>query len=184
MTKKFALLLIIALVVGAAFSSNQRIVAVGDVHGAYDDFVAILRTTTMIDEQRNWSGRAATLIQTGDILDRGSGGRATMDLLMQLEQQAPKTDGHVLFLLGNHEVMNLIGDLRYVPREEYANYVDSGSEKRREEAYQTYLKFRKTRAKVLQQPEPTSDDESQWKETHPPGFLEQRLAFSQGGKYG
>ena len=186
MKRKALLFIALAWIVAAAYSSDQRVVAIGDVHGAFDDFVAILQTAAVIDEQRSWAGRNTTLIQTGDILDRGSRGRATMDLLMLLEQQAPKARGRVLFLLGNHETMNLIGDLRYVPPEEYANYIDAASEKRREAAYQAFLEFRKRRAKAWKQPETTSSEElkSQWRESHPPGFLEQREAFSPKGKYG
>src|SRR5262245_10417007 len=51
--------------------SSERIVAVGDVHGAYERFVAILRTAGLIDQRERWVGGKAIFIQTGDVLDRG-----------------------------------------------------------------------------------------------------------------
>src|ERR1700758_4470734 len=49
----------------------DAVIAIADVHGAYDDFVAILRHTGLIDQQNHWSGGKTTFVQTGDILDRG-----------------------------------------------------------------------------------------------------------------
>ncbi len=188
MKKRIALLLIAVLLTatGAAPVVQQRVVAIGDVHGGFEDFITILQTAEIIDAQNNWAGGKTTFIQTGDILDRGIKSRAVMDLLILLERQAPRKGGRVLPLLGNHEMMNMMGDLRYVPAEEYANYAGSGSEKRREAGYQAYVEFRKRRAKALKQPEPviTTEQKNQWEETHPLGFLEHRDAFGPAGTYG
>ncbi|MCG3180394.1 MAG: hypothetical protein BIFFINMI_02754 [Phycisphaerae bacterium] len=92
----------------------DRIVAVGDVHGDFGQFVAVLRAAGVIDEQDNWIGGRTHLVQTGDVLDRGPDSRKGMDLLMKLEAQAAKTGGMVHPLLGNHEVMVPLGDWRYV----------------------------------------------------------------------
>ena len=50
--------------------TTERIVAVGDIHGAFDQFVAILRAAGIIDNRNRWSGKKAVLVQTGDVLDR------------------------------------------------------------------------------------------------------------------
>src|SRR5687768_13000655 len=86
--------------------NRPRIVAVGDVHGAADSFVAILQTAGLVDANRNWVGGRSVLVQTGDVTDRGAGTKAALDLLMSLEKQASKSGGRVHYLLGNHEVMN------------------------------------------------------------------------------
>ena len=62
-------------------------------------------------------GGNATLVQTGDLIDRGAKGREAMDLLMWLQKGAAKARGNVVPLLGNHEVMNIVGDLRYVTQQ-------------------------------------------------------------------
>lgn len=102
--------------------STTRIVAVGDVHGAADAFSAILAKAGIIDEQQRWSGGKTTFVQTGDMTDRGAGTRAALDLLMSLETQAREAGGRVHALLGNHEVMNMVGELRDAPPEIIATF--------------------------------------------------------------
>src|SRR4029434_7702368 len=85
--------------------TTERVVAVGDIHGAFDGFVAILRAAQIIDSRNRWSGRRAVLVQTGDVLDRGPDSRKAIDLLRQLERDAQRAGGRVVSLLGNHELM-------------------------------------------------------------------------------
>ena len=100
----------------------ETVVAIGDVHGDFDDFVAILKQVGLIDEQHHWTGGKTTLIQVGDVLDRGPKPREAMDLLMSLEKEAPQAGGRVVSLLGNHEMMNIMGDLRYVTAGELCQF--------------------------------------------------------------
>ena len=157
-------------------TASARVVAVGDIHGDFDAMVSILQETGIIDDQHNWSGGAATLVQTGDFLDRGAKHRRVMDLFMALEVQAVETNGRVVVLLGNHEMMNLMGDLRYVSPEVYLNFANANSEERRRKAYQDDLELLKLA------PEP--EFERQWMQAHPPGFLEYREALDPEGMYG
>jgi hypothetical protein len=153
-----------------------RVVAVGDIHGDFDALVSILRETGIIDAQHNWSGGSATLVQTGDFLDRGAQHRQVMDLFMTLEEQAAAQNGRVVVLLGNHEMMNLMGDLRYVSPQVYSSFVDGNSEQRGRKAYQDYLELLK------KDPEP--EFERIWMQAHPPGFFEYREALDPEGEYG
>jgi len=91
-----------------------RVVAVGDVHGDFYRFAAILQAAGIIDGSKNWCGGKTRFVQTGDILDRGPDSRMVMDLLMKLEKQAPLQGGAVHLLIGNHEAMLMEADLRYV----------------------------------------------------------------------
>jgi hypothetical protein len=164
----------------------EKLVAVGDVHGNFDDFRLILRRTGLMNDQNRWIGGTATLVQTGDLLDRGPRGREVMDLLMGLEKDAAKNGGQVVPLLGNHEVMNILGDLRYVTPQNYAAFADNESEKRRKAAYQEYAAWYASHAKWLagiKQPALPAT-ENGWMAEHPAGFLEYREAFSPDGKYG
>src|SRR5438552_11688254 len=68
-----------------AIEGVERIVAVGDIHGAYDRFVEILKTAALIDDQLHWSGGRAHLVQTGDVVDRGPDSRKALDFLRQLQ---------------------------------------------------------------------------------------------------
>ncbi len=99
-----------------------RIIAIGDVHGAAGAFVGILQRAGLIDAQRRWSGGKAVLVQTGDLTDRGAAVSETLDLLMALEKQAASAGGKVHMLLGNHEVMNMLGEMRDVAPETAASF--------------------------------------------------------------
>lgn len=103
-----------------------RVVAIGDIHGAYDEFVALLKRAGLVNDTLAWSGGRATLVQTGDYTDRGTGVRPVMDLLMRLERDAKRAGGQVVTLLGNHEIMNLIGDWRDVTPEICATFTKPG----------------------------------------------------------
>lgn len=159
------------------FSGVDRIVAVGDVHGAYDALVATLQASNVIDDSLAWSGGKTHFVSTGDLLDRGPDSRRVMDLIMRLEREAELAGGRVHQLLGNHEVMNLTGDLRYVSGTEYAAFLDT--EKARERR-QWYKQFRHSRL-------PNGDEATVRREFDrkaPPGYFGHRRAFRHDGIYG
>jgi len=103
-------------------SSATRTVAIGDLHGDLERTVTVLRLAGLVDEQGRWSGGSDVLVQTGDLLDRGDQGVETMDLLQRLQVEAEAAGGRVEVLLGNHEAMNMMGDLRYVTAGDIAGY--------------------------------------------------------------
>ena len=168
------------LAVAAQAATAARIVAIGDVHGAYPEFVSILQRTGLIDQSLNWSGGQTTFVQVGDILDRGGESRKALDLMMKIEGQAGQQHGKVIPLLGNHEVMDMMGDLRYVSPGEYQAFSTDQSEKIREEKYEEYKNF------VAEHGAPGSPptDHDEWMAQHPPGFFELRDAYGPKGEYG
>jgi len=159
------------------FSGVDRIVAVSDVHGAYDALVETLQEAEVIDDDLSWSTGKTHFVITGDLLDRGPDSRQVMDLVIRLEHEALLAGGRVHQLLGNHEVMNLIGDLRYVADEEYAAFLDMETPEDREFWFRHYKRSR-----------PVDSDEAavRWEfdEKAPPGFFGQRRAFRSDGDYG
>ena len=166
-------------------TTKNRVVAIADVHGALEQFLAILRRTGLVDEENRWAGGCTTLIQVGDLIDRGPHDRAVLDLVMELQKSAPGQGGQVLVAIGNHEVMNVMGDLRYVTDESFAFFADPKTEKRREAAFREYRAYLNKRARFLRQPKLDVEvDKVRWLEEHPPGFFEHRRAFSGDGKYG
>lgn len=92
----------------------RRVVAIGDLHADPAAARAALRLAGLIDDHDAWTGGDTVLVQTGDVNDRGPDGPGVMRLLRDLTAAAPKTGGRVVALLGNHEVMNVQGDWRYV----------------------------------------------------------------------
>jgi hypothetical protein len=161
-----------------------RVVAVGDVHGSFVNLVRVLRFTGLTDERGRWVGGKTHLVQTGDLLDRGTDGRKVLDLLMRLEGEARKAGGRVHALLGNHEVMNMLGDLRYVSAEEYTTWQEPGSTRLREHTYEAALAQARKDAKASGQPFDEGAFHAKFLEQVPLGFLERSEAFSAQGRYG
>ena len=85
----------------------DRIVVVGDLHGAYESFLKILQGTGVVDSRLHWTGEKTHLVQIGDVMDRGDRARDIIDLLIRLEPEAEAAGGSVHCLIGNHEEMNL-----------------------------------------------------------------------------
>ena len=159
------------------FDGVDRVIAFSDIHGAYDAMIKTFAKAGVIDEELTWAAGTNHLVVTGDLLDRGGDSRKVMDLIMRLEAEAEAAGGRVHQLIGNHEVMNLVGDLRYVAPGEYAAFVDDESADERERWFQ---KFR------AEQPHGTDEAtlRAQFDKLAPPGFFGHRRAFRADGHYG
>jgi hypothetical protein len=165
------------------YSNVDRIVAVGDVHGAYDALIETLQAADVLDDELDWSGGNTHLVFTGDLLDRGAQSRQVMDLVMRLEKPARRAGGRVHLLLGNHEVMNLNGDLRYVAEAEYAAYQDIESKRDRERWFRDFMESQ-TEASVESDLRNESMLRAEFDALAPPGYFGHRKAFRHNGKYG
>jgi hypothetical protein len=167
-------------------SAAPRVVAVADVHGDLPAFREVLRTAGVIDTDDTWIGGETTLVQLGDLIDRGPAMRGTLDFVMALEGSAAERGGRVVALLGNHEVMNVVGDLRYVTPVNYAEFVDRDSEKRRQQAWRDVQRWQRERAAARGERAPPSGAAAKqaWLAAYPPGRIEHRAAFGPEGVYG
>lgn len=159
------------------FSDVRRVVAISDIHGDYGAMVRTLEQASVIDQDGNWSGSDTHLVIVGDILDRGADSRAAMDHLMRLEGEADEAGGRVHVLIGNHETMNLIGDLRYVIPEEYAAFAEEETSEEREAWFAKY-------AERAGEASDIPDFRARFDERFPPGFFAHRREFAYSGKYG
>ena len=140
------------------WSGIEKVIAVGDIHSDFKNFLKVLKGTKLINEDLHWIGGKTHLVQMGDIMDRGPDAKKVFDLLIRLEKEAEKAGGKVHMLIGNHEEMNITGIafsyIGYVTVEQFVSFLpDDYREKREKE-------FRKTiREKALQETEltPSSD---------------------------
>lgn len=96
------------------FDRVERIFTVSDIHGEYDGLVELLRNAGVVDDRLAWAWGEGHLVIAGDVLDRGAKVTECLWLVHRLEQEAREAGGRVHYLLGNHEVMVMQGDLRYV----------------------------------------------------------------------
>lgn len=108
------------------YPDAPRIVALGDWHGDLDAARRGLRLAGAIDHQDRWVGGDLVVVQTGDQLDRGDQEQEILDLLDRLRDEAAAAGGAMIALLGNHELMNVAGDFRYVTPGGWAEFADAG----------------------------------------------------------
>ncbi len=92
----------------------RRVVAMGDHHGDWDQMHIALETAGVIDGEGEWIGGTTMVLQVGDILDRGDNERAIIDFYEDLRVRAAQDGGIVINVNGNHEIMNAVGDYRYI----------------------------------------------------------------------
>ena len=173
-----ALTLAIASGASGTFASSfecARIVALGDLHGGIDSLQTMLVGTGITDSHHQWTSSDACLVIVGDMVDRGDRSRELLDYLMSLERQAP---GQVHVVLGNHEVMNLVGDLRYVTPGEFAAYADLETKKQRQAGYEIFL-----RTRAAQELSGSRRKEA-FEQSFPAGWFGHRQAFDSDGVYG
>jgi hypothetical protein len=119
----------------------ERIVAVADLHGDYDNLVTILksRKVGLLDENLHWTGGKTHFVQMGDVMDRGDKAKEIFDLLMRLEKEAAEAGGMVHVLIGNHEEINMTGIALnypgYVFVEQFFSFLPESFKKAREKGY-------------------------------------------------
>lgn len=123
----------------------HRIVAIGDIHGDADNFLKILRLADVIEDYKGgaadvlrspplWKFSAApnasvttrtTLVQMGDIVDRGEQDFESLNIAIALQKQVRQTAtlDKVVLLIGNHELLNLQGQYHYVHKEHYGGFM-------------------------------------------------------------
>jgi len=163
---------------------TARIVAVGDLHGDYSAWVDVARDARLIDAKGNWIGGSTTLVQLGDITDRGSDSLKIIRSLQLLAKEAPRSHGKVVVVLGNHEAMNLLGDLRYTTPGEFAAFADAQSPGRREAVYEANKAALEAQYRARNPALTPTAIHDAWIAATPLGWVEHRLAWKPTGELG
>jgi hypothetical protein len=181
---RFALLTLALLASPSIAQQPARIVAVGDLHGDYSAWLDIARDARLIDSNGRWTGGKTIFVQLGDVTDRGPDSLRIIRSLQQLQKQAPRAGGRVVVILGNHEAMNLLGDLRYTTPGEFAAFADGQSAERRDRAFE---RNRLTIEATFRARDPKltpAQIRAAWFAATPLGWVEHRLAWAPGGELG
>ena len=98
----------------AQFDSVGKFFVFSDTHGEFGYTTELLKAQNIIDDSLNWAFGEGHLVIDGDLVDRGRHVTELLWLVYKLEQQAKNAGGKVHYLLGNHEIMVMQNDLRYI----------------------------------------------------------------------
>ncbi len=162
----------------------ERVVAIGDLHGDYGQYINVMRSAGLVDHKQRWGGGKTHLVQTGDITDRGADSRKIIDHLLQLKKQAKKKGGYIHLLIGNHETMNVIGDLRYVSKGEFDAFRTKNSARYQELQWQHQLEWMESRDAEAFATLDQDTYRKEWEQRVPLGWVEHRQAWALNGEYG
>ncbi len=105
------------------FPKVKKLFVLSDIEGNFGALRKLLQAGKVIDQDLSWKFGDGNLVLVGDFFDRGEQVTEVLWFIYYLEEKAKAAGGYVHFILGNHEIMNLSGDLRYVQQK----YLDNAN---------------------------------------------------------
>ena len=154
----------------------ERIVAIGDIHGDYDNYMKALKAAGLVDGKGKWAAGETHFVQLGDLPDRGPDTLQIIKHIRALTKQAKRKGGRVHSLIGNHESMNVMGDLRYVHPGEYEAFNGRKSKALRDRYWELYMERLEKQSPETFAALP-ENFKAEWEQEHPLGWLEHRQAW-------
>jgi hypothetical protein len=133
----------------AIYPPVEKIYAIGDIHGDFNAFVLVLKKAGLIDNNYHWIGGNAHVVQVGDILDRKIRDTEFTDedsefkiisLILTLQLESYTAGGGFHPIIGNHELMNILGIFDYVSPMGFKHF-KKGDPKKNVEARHEYFKI-------------------------------------------
>lgn len=161
----------------------ERVIAISDLHGDYGQYIKVMQSAGLINNRGKWIGGDTHLVQTGDITDRGDDSRKIVDHLVKLSKQARKKGGYVHLLIGNHESMNVMGDLRYVTAGEFQAFAGRNASRYQDMQWQVQLDWMRDNDLTFEEID-LAAYRKEWEQRVPLGWVEHRQAWSLNGEYG
>ncbi|MFT7686433.1 MAG: hypothetical protein ACI9FB_001778 [Candidatus Azotimanducaceae bacterium] len=164
----------------AVFTNVKKVIAVGDLHGDYEQYIRVLKANKLVNAKLKWIGGDTHFVQLGDVTDRGPDSLKIINHLMKFEKQAKKAGGMVHVLIGNHEAMNIQTDLRYVHPGEYAALVTKKS--KRNQANYINAVFHNMLSTRPELAETKAETRIALTKAYPLGYVEHRRLWEAGQK--
>jgi hypothetical protein len=162
----------------------ERVVGISDLHADYGQYIKVMQSAGLINSRGKWSGGKTHLVQTGDIPDRGSDTRKIIDHLAGLKKQAERKGGKIHTLIGNHEAMNVYGDLRYTYPGEFEEFVSKNSAAYREKQWEFQLQqIKQVKPEAILELD-LDKYRIDFEKQVPLGWVEHRMAWQPKGEYG
>lgn len=100
----------------SAWAQPDQLLFLSDIEGEFDALRNLLLSNKVINKKYEWIFGKGHLVICGDLFDRGKDVPATLWLLYKLEEEAKAKGGYVHTILGNHDIMNLAGNLKYLDK--------------------------------------------------------------------
>ena len=110
--------------------AKKRIIVIGDLHADFMKTKQLFIKLKLIDSSENWIAQPpdTTIVQLGDQLDGGGRGEGEsygelnlINFMEDLHLKAKRQGGGVYSLIGNHEIMNMIGDFKYASNKDISS---------------------------------------------------------------
>lgn len=98
------------------FAQPEKLFFISDLEGEFEGLRKLLLAAGIMDHRYDWTFGRGHLVICGDLFDRGRQVPLVLWLLYRLEAEATRHGGYVHTILGNHDIMNLSGDLRYLDK--------------------------------------------------------------------
>jgi len=129
---------------------QEKILVLGDIHGDFNMLKHLLRKGQVINKSNNWIGGNTIVVQVGDQIDSCRPNKhgdcllpdytqndkaddiKVLEFMTNLHHDAEQHGGAIYSLVGNHELMNVDGDMAYVS---YENLNEFGGEYGRQIAF-------------------------------------------------
>jgi len=111
-------------------SLKNKIIVIGDLHADFNKTKDISIKLNLIDDNNKWQANPidTIVVQLGDQVDGGGRGQYfidgemdVIDFLDDIHCQAKLYGGGVYSLIGNHELMNFLGDYNYTSKNDLYN---------------------------------------------------------------
>lgn len=111
----------------SVYSKKDRVLVIGDLHGDYKKTIELFNKLNLINENNKWCAkpRNTFIVQLGDQVDGGGRGLGEtegelklINFMEDINEQAMRVGGAVISLIGNHEIMNMIGDFRFASQKD------------------------------------------------------------------
>jgi hypothetical protein len=161
-----------------------RVIAIGDLHGDFSAWRDLALASGIENSDGHWTGGRTVLVQVGDVVDREPDSLKIIRELMRLQKEAPRQGGKVIALVGNHEAMNMTGDLRYTVPGDFAAYATPNSATLRERLYQARKAEIEAKYRAKDPTMSATAIHAAWIAATPLGWVEQRLAWASDGEVG
>ncbi|MGV0829777.1 T9SS type A sorting domain-containing protein [Empedobacter brevis] len=107
----------------STYLAPSKFFMTSDIEGQFSAFKKMLIDGGVMNDRLEWTYENGHLIVNGDMVDRGPYVTEVLWLIYKLETEAEAKGGKVHYIIGNHDMMTMTYDFRYVNKK----YIENAS---------------------------------------------------------